>query len=505
MTSVEKFLSNDVRLPSPPAIAVRILDAVKHNVFSFSHLGSIIQSDPALAGRILRLANSQLYSLPRKVNTIEMALAVLGMNALKNIALSFTLSQIFQGHRGERFDFDRLWRRSITAAVAAQLISREIGFKSDECFIAALLQDVGIGAMFMIARDPYLAVLDEKVATGSPVTVVEAQIFGFDHQETGAELLKMWGLPESVYMPIRYHHDPENAPLENKPLCRVLQAADRLSAVYHGSGSVKNIEKAKQLLEKQFGLDEQKVDRLIDNVAEKSIELISQFNIDPGQLKPFSQILQEANEELGRLNLSYEMLIMAHREARQKVNWLAAELKTANEKLREAVYRDSLTTVYNHRYFQESLARELERAGRYSRPLSLIMLDIDRFKSVNDEYGHQVGDTVLKTIALLLVKNSRGSDVVARYGGEEFVIILPETTLAGAATKGEVCRSALEKTEISIGAKSIHATVSVGVATSEPNQTLSRDELIRAADRALYRSKNEGKNRVTLWSEPASG
>src|SRR5262249_44067841 len=125
--TVEEFLKQDVRLPSPPSIAVRIIDVVKHDDFSFNQLASIIQSDPALAGRILSVANSSLYALPRKVSTIEMAVAVLGANTLKNIALSFTLPQVFQGSRAERFDFDHFWRRSITAAVAAQLLSQNAG------------------------------------------------------------------------------------------------------------------------------------------------------------------------------------------------------------------------------------------------------------------------------------------------------------------------------------------------------------------------------------------
>src|SRR5215470_12501892 len=109
MNAVQQFLKSDVRLPSPPAIAVRLIEAVKSDNFSFGQLGSIIGSDQALSGRILRLANSQLYSLPRSVGTLDRAVAVLGVNALKNIALSFTLPQVFQGFRAERFDFDRLW------------------------------------------------------------------------------------------------------------------------------------------------------------------------------------------------------------------------------------------------------------------------------------------------------------------------------------------------------------------------------------------------------------
>ena len=253
MNAVKEFLSIELRLPSPPGIAVRIIDAVKDEGASFDQLGSIIESDPALAGRILRLANSQIYALPRRVKTVKMAVAVLGINALKNIALSFTLAETFNKAGRGRFDVDRLWRRSITAAVAAQLISQEIGFKSEETFITSLLQDVGIGAMFVLAHDNYLAVLDEKTATGLPVAEVERKIFGFDHQELGAELLQTWGLPEAIYTPIRYHHDPESAPQEYKPLCNVLQVSDRLSAVYHGTGKVKNFRTAQELLMKLFG------------------------------------------------------------------------------------------------------------------------------------------------------------------------------------------------------------------------------------------------------------
>jgi diguanylate cyclase (GGDEF)-like protein len=500
MNAVEQFLKPDIRLPSPPAIAVRLIEAVKSDNFSFGQLGSIIQSDPALSGRILRLANSQLYAPSRTVGSIDMAVAVLGVNTLKNIALSFTLPQMFQGYRGDRFDFNRLWRRSITAAVAGQLISQEVGFKSDETFIASLLQDIGVGVMFILAKDQYLAVLDEKATSKLPVTVVEKQIFGFDHQEVGAQLLKMWGLPECVYMPIRHHHETESAAPEFRPLCRVLHASDRLSAVYHGSGTVKNLFSAQEMLAKCFSLDEERVRQLIDNVAAKSIELISQFNIDPGQLKPFSEILQEANEELSRLNMSYEMLLVEHKEAKQRAERLALDLKAANERLRDAAFRDGLTGLFNRRYFQEAINSELVRAERHNEPFGLIILDIDDFKAVNDRYDHQTGDSVLTTVARQLIHYSRRSDIVVRYGGDEFAIILPETNLTGAAIKGEAVRKELESIDIKAGAVTVRVTISVGVSAFDPAKPLSKDRLIVAADRALYRSKREGRNRVTVWS-----
>src|SRR5262245_2903311 len=295
MTPVEKLLQDEVKLPSPPTIAVRILEVVRSDKFSFVDLANVIQTDPALTGRVLRVANSSFYSLSRNVTTIETAVAVMGVNAFKNIALSFTLAQTFSGPRGERFDFDRLWRRSLTAAVAAQLISQTVGFRNEETFIASLLQDIGIATMAVLRKNDYLEVLDEKAVTGLPVSVVEKRIFGFDHQEVGAELLKTWGLPETVYLPIRHHHNVENAPQSLRNLCTVLWASDRLSAIYHGTGMTKNVRAAKEILTSRFGLNDDRAGDLIDAVAEKSTELMSQFGDDHVKLLPFSQILQEAN------------------------------------------------------------------------------------------------------------------------------------------------------------------------------------------------------------------
>jgi len=490
----------DLKLPSAPAIAVRILELVKRDDLTFGELGSIIQADPALAGRIMKLANSGLYSLPRKVTSIDKAVSILGLNALKNLALSFVLNKQFQGPKRERFDYDWFWRRSITAAVAGELIAAAIGYRSDETFIATLLQDIGIPVMFSCRPDDYLSVLDEKAVTGLPVTIVEKQVFGFEHQEVGAELLKSWQLPESIYLPIRYHHEPSLAPKGTEMLCKIVNASDRLAAVYYGSGSAKNVQGAKELLSQTFRMNPAKSAALIDEVAEKSVEVLCQFDLEPGRLKPFSQILQEANDELSRLNLSYEMLVIENREAKHRAERLALELKRANEKLRHYAFRDSLTGLFNYRYFQEAMIRELARAERYKHSVSLVMFDIDRFKHINDTYGHQVGDVVLKTVSQYVGRQIRSSDIFARYGGEEFAIILPETSASGAEVKAERCRELVEGLQIKVGNHTIRVTISIGVATYEPEHPTQRTQLIDAADRAMYRSKSDGRNRVTVFT-----
>lgn len=438
-----------------------------------------------------------MYGLPKKIGNIESAVAVLGENGLKNIALSFVIAQTFERHKGERFDIARLWKRSVTAAVASQLLCATIGFKSDDVFITTLLQDIGIATMFVCRRDDYLTVLDEKAVTGLPNTTIERQIFDFDHQEVGATLLKMWGLPESVYLPIRYHHDVESSPIEIRKLCQVIRTSDRLAAVYCGTSSVRNVHRAKEMLSKTFDLSDDKATCLIDAVAQKSGEVLSQFNIESERTLSYSEILEKANEELSRLNFSCQTMLIEFKETQQKAELFAAELKAANEKLRTAVFRDELTGLYNHRFFQESLANELASVKRYKHPASIIMFDVDDFKTINDTYGHRRGDLVLRAIGRYLQRTTRASDVAARYAGDEFVILLRETNLEGARVRGESICSDLRETVIEVEGFKIAITVSVGIAAHQPGSQTNKDMLIDLADQAMYLSKKAGRNRVS--------
>ncbi|HLW67271.1 MAG TPA: GGDEF domain-containing protein, partial [Gemmataceae bacterium] len=166
----------------------------------------------------------------------------------------------------------------------------------------------------------------------------------------------------------------------------------------------------------------------------------------------------------------------------------------------EEIYRltiiDALTQIYNHRALLEFLERELVRSARHSRPLAMLMIDIDRFKRVNDELGHLAGDFALRELASLVSAAVRREDLFARYGGEEFAVVLVESTAKEALEVAERIRSAIAGHAFRFESNPFHITVSVGVAWTTGDEMLATKDMIRIADENLYAAKRNGRNQV---------
>lgn len=200
-----------------------------------------------------------------------------------------------------------------------------------------------------------------------------------------------------------------------------------------------------------------------------------------------------------------EAELLARLNSGRRIVQLEQSLREANTKIHLLSITDALIGTFNRRYLTEQLAVEVERARRYHRPLSAVMADLDRFKRINDERGHQAGDEVLKLFAELTKASIRQNiDWVARYGGEEFVIVLPETELAGATAVAEKIRAQCAATPMITSTGEVTVTASFGVAelgTQQSSADAAGQALLRRADTALYTSKNEGRNRVTSAKE----
>jgi diguanylate cyclase (GGDEF)-like protein len=178
------------------------------------------------------------------------------------------------------------------------------------------------------------------------------------------------------------------------------------------------------------------------------------------------------------------------------------EIETSNAQLKEFSFKDEVTGLYNRRFFSIRLEEEVSRYRRFDHPVSVLLLDLDGFKAVNDELGHGAGDETLRGMAEILLKHSRGINVLCRYGGDEFAILLVETSKAGARLYADRIRYVLPTYRFSHGRR---ITASFGIASLPEDVAPSPDELIRAADEALYAAKRAGKNRVSVYEDVVAG
>jgi len=490
-------IPGDVSIPSPPGVAVRILEVVRSEDFSATSLAQAVSLDPALTAKILRAANSSYYSLGEPVGSIQKAVDVLGTEALTGLALSFALVKGFRRHTIDGFDHDLFWRRAVTAAVSADLLARERRSGVRDIFVKALLMDIGVIVLYLAKPERYLQVLDRKRVSGAPVTEAESEVFGFDHQEIGARMLRHWGLPESIWEPIARHHAPEEAGADFAEDARLLRAADRVSAVYHGGRLDGKLDAVRELL--GAGEKDGSFEAHLDLVAKKASEILRVFEIPDGRMRPYSEILEEARREIEKLGLSPEQLALLYIQEKKRTDELCKRLKNANDRLRSVSISDELTGLQNRRFFDRMMEKEVDRSDRYERPLSLLLIDIDYFDKINDAYGHPQGDVVLRSFSQALRDSVRLSDSVARFGADEFAVALPETDLEGAVVVADRLRKLAADLEIRSAPHTIKITVSLGVTgTPGGDRRITRRTLSAAAGDALAYSRQNGGNRFAV-------
>ncbi len=233
---------------------------------------------------------------------------------------------------------------------------------------------------------------------------------------------------------------------------------------------------------------------VVQRMAGLDTEVVVPLRTDKGAIGILLLPKSGMGEPYGLLDLQYITRIVRF-----------ASISIENANLFRQATTDRMTGLYSHHFFEKNLDEELERARRYKSTFSLVMFDIDHFKNFNDRYGHLQGDRIIREIARILTKSIRGVDFGARYGGEEFALILPSVDVKGALVVADRLRKRVEAFGFPSlnGGEPLHVTISVGVTEFDPESAYAPSEIIREADRALYQSKENGRNRVTV-STPRS-
>lgn len=476
-------------LPTIAPIAMKVIEIVDDENVTIQELAEVIGSDPGLASRLLRLANSVAYSRGQPVVDLGRAAMLLGLRTLKMVTLGFSL--IDNSKASGPVDGTLIWRRSLaTAVLARRFAASSTAELSEDAFTAGLLSNVGKTALLDLPA--FGAVSDHFGSWMAPED--ERAVLGFTSDELTARILDGWGLPgllaEAIWS--RHPETPEEMP---DALASILRLADWASCLI----LTDDTEAAARALDgvtlaaAHLGLTIDEVERLVALANPEFDELTESFQLDSISPDCFDDIVRSAQAGLARMTLD----IVSQIGEEQLRN---DELVETNQELAAAASTDSLTGLPNRRTFDAFLSNQVASRVRHDRAsaLGLIVMDLDKFKDVNDTHGHAVGDEVLIEVGRRLSNGSRRGELVARTGGEEFALIMPEVSPEELAGAGERLRKVMEDHPVETEAGALRVTFSLGGSWVVDVDPSVEQRLYQAADTALYSSKANGRNRVTI-------
>lgn len=612
------------QLPSPKGVALAIMEISRREDATLDEVARLVQTDPALSGRLLRLANAA-NGHGRSVVSINEAVLRLGMTTVRQLAMGFSLVDQYPQGRCSAFDYPGFWSHSLFMAVASQDLGRVVRVGTpDELFACGLLAQVGRLALATVYPAEYAALLDGQ-HSGKALLELEHERLGVDHAEFTAAIMADCGIPKSLAEPIGYHEAPEASGFAegSRPyqLAHLFFQARRMAdlglspeAARHGSIA------ELMFLGGKIGLNAESLGEVFDRVVQQWHEWAELLKVPAGRLPAFSAMakapvsrseqepttackrvllveddpmtrsMMEAmlREVLGctvytaengkdalalalevmpqivitdwmmplmdglefcralratdwgqsmyvimltsmdtedevvrafeagtddylikpvsmralnarmRAALHYVKLLEAWENDRAQLKQFAAELAVSNRRLGDAAMTDVLTGLPNRRAGMEALSREWSGSRRTGQPVATLMIDVDLFKSINDRHGHAVGDQVLQEVARALQTAARKDDSISRIGGEEFLVVCHDTETRAALLAGERLRKMVKALKIRVAGVDIPISVSIGVAVRESDMETA-DDMLRAADKALYAAKQAGRNRVSLF------
>jgi diguanylate cyclase (GGDEF)-like protein len=486
--AMEKGLQRKLKacsdLPSLPAVAARVIEVAEDPAASMADISNAVSLDPALATKLLRIANSPLYARSRQISNLNMAVMVLGLNATIMLALSFSLSASIKKSRNGGIDYALFWRRALLAAAAARVIATKLDkVPAEDAFLATMLRDIGLVALDKV--QPHGA-----ARAADPIEI--------DHIEVGIWLLDQWRFPAHLVNAIKdsqHCNDLNRSEAENN-LARCVALAGTIADAFLADSMHENLSSASCFIQQHWNADSAWVDKVLEAVASEVPEIEELFDMDLMDTGSLTSLLTQARELMMIRSLHTAHALDSSREESEKIAQKA-------QLLEEKSNRDHLTGLWNRAYQDKAIKIQFVHSDNDQQPVSVIFMDLDHFKQINDTYGHQAGDEALKHAAQILLDHTRSYDVVSRYGGEEFVIILPGINCDTATRVANRLVSSLRTSLLATDtASNIVITASAGVATHNDKYRFDNAEsLMRAADQAMYLAKTNGRDRFVVHSK----
>ena len=494
-------------LPTLPAVAIKILDLCQRENLDLAEIAKVIANDPALSAKMLKTVNSPAFALRQEVRTLSHAVALLGVNSVRTLVLSFSLLRDVR--RSQRAALDTYWKRSVLAGVGAREVAAALRFPyKEEAFLAALLQDIGMLALRQLGDPIYNDLIDAASYDHDRITAGEKAVFDCDHAEVGAWLIGRWRLPERFRTTTIYSHRPWRMEGEMDVDLAMLVRLTALSGVLAdiwihpdatGAAQRAHIEAAKILRLPGLSLEE-----VVRNMAAALPEVSSLFEVDLGSPETMGRVLDQAQEALSILNVK-GLPVPRVVESLPPEPESAAPVGRRQPPPEPEGHRDDVTELPGASAAFSYLAEQLGLARRNQEALSVIIAELD-FPPGEGPDGLPITDDLLRSISERLSQRLRKKDVLARIAGGRFMLVLPETTSPGAVVVAERSRAhiaALPKVTSHGGPVAV--TMSFGCATFSGTEALLAPALISQAESALQSSRSTGGNRVAVHHPDRSG
>lgn len=491
--SIERF-ANSNRLPSLPEVALRLVEIAQQDDPDYNEVSRIIRSDPVVSGKILKTVNSALFGFRQRVESIEQAIPKLGITLLRTIILGFHLAN----HKSIQGQVDpvleKLWRSSLTQAVLAEMIAEENKWTDPSSyFLAAMLQDIGILAMVSEAPVEYLSNVLSR-AEFPNVTTAERNHFGISHVDVSVEILNRWGLGSTFGAAVKHHHDRVTPQQTSRGNCLsiALQAASLGAAVLFSTRTSNtsldsSLDQWIGFLRTHFDFSPAQAEEMISDVNQRVCEYSSLFSFQIGDSVQTQQVVAEAKQMLQEIALNSQL---------EQISRSSTKAQKKND---DPLYRDELSGLFNRRFMNDHLNDQLARNIKKKKPVAFLFLDVDKFKEINDSYGHSIGDKAIQHIAQWLNTSLRKNDLAIRLGGDEFLVILQQVSEKEFETIAQRITNQVPVFQANPD-QPVEISLSVGATYYQPVKGDEADAnwLIDQADQSMYRAKKEGGDTISV-------
>lgn len=475
------------QLPSLPAVAARVIELTSQQNVQIRDLADTIANDQGLAAKVLRTVNSSFYGLRKPCGTINQAIVMLGLSAVKTLALGFSLVDGLSKVRTDAFDMRAYWRRSLVSGIAAKCIAAEARLGQDEeCFLGGLLQDVGVIAMLIALGSEYTEVLAEAGADHSALIKAESSHLEVTHPEVGAMLASRWKLPNELVMPVRFHEKPTAAPQEHIRHVQAVALGNSIADVVASSEPGLAMKRLYERGEQWFKLKPAQIDSILKQVTQGAAEVARLLKVDAGVIATSAEIIDKARQQLDAMALPF----------------------AGGPQVRDL---DPQTGLPTRESLIQNLIAAFERCNGGQRPFAVAVMAIDQLDGLHVQGAH-LSEAALAAASRAIATMVKDRALLTRFDQRHLALFIADVDRTAATRFVEAVRQAVSRDAISLEPRGLQPipvtlTLSVGLAAVDPT---TRDRLVDlqavldVVQQALAAAQRSGANNLRVYAPRAA-